>query len=317
MTGAFETVEKNLAAAMSQNRVAHAYLFLGPEAVGKFQFALRFAQGLLCEKKTTPPCGQCNNCRLVLSRSHPDLHLLQVGADEKQIKIDEVREFQKTLSYRAFSGGWKVGIIKEAEKLTVQAMNSLLKTLEEPLPNTALILTSSNRSRLLPTVVSRCQIVRFPPVPKEVLVEILLREQKISAEKARLVANYAEGSLEKIDELIPLMEQRRKFLEHWLPLHSENPVEGFELVSSAAFTKNIRLHLDFLINWHRDLIRVKLGQAPEFNPDFELELKTETQRLDLNRIITGLDLLLKWEEEMIAYNLNPSTIGEQIFWELR
>jgi len=317
MIDAFGPIESNLGQAIAQNRVAHAYLFLGPEAVGKFQFALRFAQALICKKGNFPPCQECPDCKQILARTHPDLHLLEVGSEEKQIKIDEVREFQKQLSYRPFQASWKVGMIKEAEKLTIQAMNSLLKTLEEPLPNTVLILTCSNRSRLLSTVVSRCQILRFPPVRNEVLVEILLREQNLSPEKAKLVANYAEGSLEKIDELVPLMEQRRKFLENWLTVHSKNPVEGFELTQSSAFVKNLRVYLDFFLNWYRDLIRIKLNLSPEFNPDFELELKAEGQRLTREQIISSLDLLLKLEEEMISFNLNPQTIGEQIFFELR
>ncbi len=317
MINAFGQIEQNLSQAISRNRIAHAYLFLGPRAAGKFQFALRFAQALICERKNFPPCGDCPDCKQIQARTHPDLHLLEVEPDEDQIKINAVREFQKLLSLRPFQARWKVGIIKDAENLTIQAMNALLKTLEEPLPNTVLILTSSNRSRLLPTVVSRCQTLRFPPVKTELLVEILLREQKLSPEKARLVAYYAEGSLEKIDQLVPLMEQRRKFLENWLNVPSQNAVAGFELVQGQSFTKNLGKYLEFFINWYRDLVRVKVKLSPEFNPDFEVELTAEAQRLSLERIMAGLDLLLRLEEQMISYHLNASTVGEQIFFELR
>jgi DNA polymerase-3 subunit delta' len=317
MPDTFSALEANLAQAIAQNRVAHSYLFLGPEGVGKFQFALKFAQALVCAREKFPPCQECRECRQIQSRTHPDLHILEVLEGEKQIKIDEVREFQKQLSFKPFQARRKVGIIKEAESLTIQAMNSLLKLLEEPLPDTVLILTCGNRSRLLATVVSRCQILRFPPVKKELLVEILLKEQRIPLEKARVVANYAEGSLEKIDELVPLMEQRRKFFENWLVARSENPVQGFEFVQSQSFIKNLPVYLDFFINWHRDLLRIKFNEDPEFNPDFELGLKTEASRLTIAQIISRLDILLKLEEEMISFNLNPSSVGEQIFFEMR
>jgi len=313
----FPQIEKNLAQAISSARVANAYLFLGPEGVGKFEFALRFAQALNCERANFPPCESCAVCKQIKARAHPDLHLLELNPDEKQIKIEEVRNFQAELSYRAFQAQYKIGIIRKAEKLTLQAMNALLKTLEEPLPNTVLILTCSNRSRLAPTIVSRCQTIRFAPIEKKALVEILVQEQKIPEEKARGIANYAEGSLERIKDSLVLIEQRKKFLEQWLKLRAENPGAGFELIENKIFSKNLQLWLEFLINWYRDLVRFKFNAQPEFNPEFEQELKSEAEKLSTGQVLFGLDLLLSLEEESVSFNLNPQTIGEQIFLNLR
>jgi len=312
----FEQIEDKLAKALDQKRVASAYLFLGPEGVGKFSFAIRFAKALLCETGKFPPCENCRSCKQSEARTHPDLHILQVESEEKQIKIDQVRSFQERLSYRSFQAGRKIGIIEEAEHLTQQSMNALLKTLEEPTRDTVLILTCSNRSRLLPTVVSRCQILRFPPVSHEKLVGYLSEERGLSLERAGLVANLAEGSLDRLADLEHAMEQRKKFLTRWLELRSSNPGEIFSAVQQS-FARSPDHALNFLINWYRDLIRLKLNQSQEFNPDFEFEVKDEAERYSLSQALQSLELLLGLEQEMNVFNLNPQTVGEQIFLKLR
>jgi len=317
MSGLFDQLESSLAQAIKQKRVASAYLFLGPAGVGKFSFALRFSQSLLCETGILPACGRCKACKQVESLTHPDLHILEPNPDEKQIKIDQVRAFEQRLSFRAFQGGRKIGIIPEAERLTTQAMNALLKTLEEPPADTVLILTCSNRSRLLPTIVSRCQILRLGPVAKEKLVEILHKDHNVPLEKARLVANLAEGSLERAADLEHSVEQRKSFLQKWLELRSTNPGDIFEMIQDKNFSKNIDHYLNFLVDWYRDLIRVKLNQPPAFNLDFEFEIKAEALKYSINQLAAGLQLLLRMEQEMAIFNLNPATVGEQIFLQLR
>jgi len=317
MINIFEHLEANLSQAIAQKRVASAYLFLGPEGTGKFSFALRFAQALNCESGNFPPCGRCHACAQIQALTHPDLHLLQLEEDAKQIKIDQVRAFQERLSFRSYQGGLKIGILREAERLNFQAMNALLKTLEEPTRDTVLILTCSNRSRLLPTVVSRCQTLRFPPVSREKLVEILGAEHKLTGERARLIANLAEGNMEKLDDLEHSLEQRKKFLTRWLELRSSNPGDIFELISDRGFSKNLNHYLNFIIDWYRDLIRVKLNREPDFNPGFELEIKNEAHKYSLKQLLAAVELLLKIEEEMTVHNLNAQTAGEQIFLQLR
>jgi len=312
----FDQVEAGLSQAMARKRVASAYLFLGPEGTGKFTFALRFAQALNCETRALPACGKCRPCRQMEARTHPDLHLIQVEAEEKQIKIDAVRAFQERLSYRSFQGGLKIGIIESAERMTPQSMNALLKTLEEPTKDTVLILTCSNRSKLLPTVVSRCQTLRFPPVSKDKLVKFLAEERGLSGEKAELIANLSEGSLDRLEELEHSMEQRKKFLGKWLEVRAANPGEVFSTVQSS-FARSPEHAVNFLINWYRDLVRVKLNRGQEFNPDFEFELKNEADKLPINGILSGLELLLEMEQEMNAFNLSAQTAGEQIFLKLR
>jgi DNA polymerase-3 subunit delta' len=312
----FERIEDNLAGALNRKRVASAYLFLGPEGVGKFTMANRFAKALLCDTRKFPPCEQCRSCRQVETRTHPDLHFLQVETEEKQVKVEQVRAFQERLSYRSFQGGMKVGIIEETERLTNQAMNALLKTLEEPTPDTVLILTCANRSRLLPTVVSRCQILRFPPVSREKLVAYLSEDKGLARERASLLANLAEGSLNRLSELEHSLEQRKKFLTRWLELRSSNPGEIFAAVQSF-FARNQEHSMNFLINWYRDLLRVKLNQPQEFNPDFELELKTEAERYSMRQLLESLELLLELEQEINVFKLQPQTAGERIFLKLR
>jgi len=316
MKNPHQEIEQYLKNALQQDRLAHCYLFLGPEGVGKFSFALRFAQALNCETGNFPPCEKCPDCVQTSSQIHPDLHILSVQADEKQIKIEQVRGFQAQLSYRAFQGKWKVGIIRQAEKLTVQAMNALLKTLEEPPKSTILILTSSNRSRLLPTVVSRCQTIRFPPLKEYQLIGWLKEEKSLPEEKARIIASYSEGSQSRAEEFLNFLEARKRFLKEWLELKSSGYKKNFDLFQERSFVQQTGVYLDFLLNWYRDLIRIKLKQEPVFNPDFELELKTEAEKKSLEEILSELELLLRLEQEWLNYNILAQSLGEQIVLKL-
>ncbi len=309
-------IEENLKLAISQNRLANSYLFLGPRGVGKFNFALRFAKALNCEQGNFPPCENCPSCLQISKLSHPDLHILEVKEEERQIKIDEVRQFQERISYRAFQARWKIAILKDADKLTVQAMNALLKTLEEPPKNTILILTSSNRSRLLPTVVSRCQTIRFSPVPEQEIISWLEKEMNIPKDKARIISSYAEGSKERAEQFLTLIDTRKSFLKNWLEIKNLKAGKNFELAQNPGFTKNVETYLEFLINWYRDLLRVKLGKEPVFNPDFEKEIKSHASRKSLRQILSSLDVLLRLEEDRLNYNIQAQTIGEQIILKL-
>ena len=311
-----QEIEQYLNRAIQQNRLAHCYLFLGPEGVGKFEFALRFAQALNCERGNFPPCQECPDCRQILAFNHPDLHILSVGKEEKQIKIGAVRDFQTQLFYRAFQGKWKVGIIRQAEKLTIQAMNALLKILEEPPANTSLILTSSNRSRLLPTVVSRSQIIRFSPLEDSEIISWLKQEKSLPEDKARIIASYAEGSQSRAEQFLNLLSVRKKFLDEWLKLKSSGYKKNFDLFQERGFVQQTEVYLEFLINWYRDLVRVKLAQKPVFNPDYEQELKREGEKKSMEKILSELELLLRLEQEWLNYNILAQSIGEQIVLKL-
>lgn len=156
------------------DKVSHAYLFSGPAGTGKRQMALAFAQALFCLERKDDACGTCIECRKVEHGNHPDLHMVE--PDGASIKIDQIRELQREFSYRAKAQQPKVYIMVQAEKLTVQAANSLLKFLEEPASDVVAILITDNGNAVLPTIRSRSQWVAFTPLSPDEMIPVLLRE---------------------------------------------------------------------------------------------------------------------------------------------
>lgn len=160
--------------ALRTGRVSHAYLFSGPPGSGQMQVALTFAQALFCRELKDDACGKCLECRKIEHGNHPDLYVIE--PDGASIKIDQVRELQRLFSYRSKAENPKVYIIRQADTMTVQAANSLLKFLEEPQVPAVGILISDNGQALLPTIQSRTQRVPFAPLSPEVLMQELSRE---------------------------------------------------------------------------------------------------------------------------------------------
>lgn len=175
-------------------RMAHAVLLTGESGVGKKTLARYFAQALLCEKGTEGPCGQCRGCRRFLARTHPDAVFPAPLPKEKTIKIDSLREMIENLSHHSLEGGRRVIVIENAERMTPQAQNCVLKTLEEAPADVYFLLTCDVESALLPTVRSRCRIVRVQPWPEE-RVKRALQRQGVPADRAETLGRYCEGSL--------------------------------------------------------------------------------------------------------------------------
>ena len=158
-----EGARSRLETAVAGGRLPHALLLHGPEGVGKERFAAVLAGALLCSRRGTAlvPCGECADCSLSHAGSHPDLHWLRVPEDRKSIGVDAVREACEQLGMTSLRGGYRVAIVSPAHAMTANAQNALLKTLEEPSPRTLLVLVTSQPSRLLPTLRSRCQRVEI------------------------------------------------------------------------------------------------------------------------------------------------------------
>ena len=180
--------------ASEQGRVAHAFLFTGPAGIGKLAASRALALGLHCEVAPFEACGACDACRTIAAGTHPDVRVVAGPLPERRdIAIEQVRELQRELGFRSLSAHPKIGIINDADLLTLQAQNALLKTLEEPGGATVLILVAVNAAALAPTILSRCQRVPFDPLPRADVVAILEAHGRPAAE-ARALAAYAEGS---------------------------------------------------------------------------------------------------------------------------
>jgi DNA polymerase-3 subunit delta' len=213
--------------ALANKRLASTFLFVGQPGIGKRLFALRLAQGLLCERRpdeALDPCGECPSCRQVLAGSHPDVQIVAKPADKAFIPVelligDKEHRMREGLCYnislKPYSGRRKVAIIDDADYFNKEGANCLLKTLEEPPPKSILILIGTSEQRQLPTIRSRCQVVRFSPLAESDVAEILV-EQGIceGANAARRAARMSGGSVERAAQWCDesLVEFRGSFL---------------------------------------------------------------------------------------------------------
>lgn len=278
----FETIlgqgqAKNiLTRALEHGTVAHAYLFYGAESIGKKRTAVEFAKALNCaEPGPDGSCGHCSSCLKIDQNRHPDFFLVEPTRKPKSrdvnINIDEVRELQKMLGYMPYEGRYKVAVIDGVEKMLLQACNAFLKTLEEPPASTVLILVTAHLHQLLPTIISRCQGVKFNPLPADAVRAILerhpeaegmsageigLRVQRSRGQVARALAEDAEEIGRYREDLLELIGQigfhRMDLLFHW----SREMGKNREL-------PEIQKILEELLGLLRDTAVLQVGGGPE------------------------------------------------------
>jgi DNA polymerase III subunit delta' len=263
-------VVSHLRSAMLVGRLAHAYLFLGPEGVGKASTARALAAALNCAQPRGDgdACGVCPSCKRLAAWTHPDFLVIAPEGSQTQIKIEQIRELRRLTGYPPLGGGWRVVLVKPAEALSAMndaAANALLKTLEEPPPQHLLILTARGETDLLPTIVSRCHKLAFAPLPSALIIRELESWRGLPPTQAALVAALSGGSLGRALDLDPveLVRQRDQVLSDLA--HLNRGSASAVLDWAQRLTKN-RADLDnFLLLaqlWYRDLLLAHF-QAPE------------------------------------------------------
>lgn len=187
-----ENIRRMLNVALEQNRLSHGYLFDGPAGIGKCSMAIWMGAHLFCEAENKP-CGICPGCIRLKTDNHPDIMILK--PDEGSIKNAQVEEFQEFLRMKPFAGSAKVGIIEDADTMTPSAQNRLLKTLEEPAPGVVLFLIATNFNRMLPTILSRCQVLRFQSLEKGGIASCLVNHYNVDRVRAEHLALLSGGSM--------------------------------------------------------------------------------------------------------------------------
>jgi DNA polymerase-3 subunit delta' len=252
--------------AFAGKRLAHAYFFGGPTGVGKLAVARALAMGLHCETTPFEACGACQACRTIAAGTHPDVRVIAGPAkDRRDVSIEQVRTLQRDLGFRSLSGRPKVGIVNDAHLLTTQAQNALLKTLEEPSGDSLLVLIAVNAATLEPTILSRCQRVRFSPLAREDVAAILGARGRTPAEAAALAA-YAAGSPGQALDLDRefFITRRPELLRRLASLRGQ----GFAKVSAfaqelASDEGDLTAALGVIASWYRDGLRRRLLGADE------------------------------------------------------
>ena len=188
---AAEMLQQHIAA----GRLRHAYLFTGPQGVGRRTLALRFAQAVNCTNPSEAgiPCGQCRTCQQIERMQQSDLTIIQSDAEGESLKVDQVRDLQRALALAPYESTYRVALLMRFEEATEGAQNALLKTLEEPNPRVILLVTADDPDNLLLTIASRCELLRLRPMPLDELGKVLVERKGLDENKARLIAHVAGG----------------------------------------------------------------------------------------------------------------------------
>ncbi|MBC8230657.1 DNA polymerase III subunit delta' [bacterium] len=241
------------------NKVSNAYLFAGPPNIGKEFVAVNFAKALNCLEGSVhhfpyaDACDRCISCRKIDDSNHPDVRIIR--PEGAWMKIDQIRQLQRQISRRPMEGRYKVYILTDVERMNLPAANSFLKTLEEPPGASVLILLTSNYSALLLTIRSRCQLVRFFPIPPTVLQNQLIEKLKLTETKAKQITLLSGG---KVGKALELAKEENINTETTIPNILKRP----QLIEIFKITENLNNQpesLDILLTWFRDILLVKQG----------------------------------------------------------
>jgi DNA polymerase-3 subunit delta' len=303
---------------IANERVASAYLFAGMGGIGKTTTALGFALLINCADPVDgDACTRCDSCRKIFDGNHPDIRLIEPDKDGRAIKIDQIREIERQIAFSPVSARYRVMIIDPAERMTDEAANAFLKTLEEPPPRNVFILNVRDPGDLFPTIVSRCQRVPFKPLAPEYIADFLTHEENVDAERARLVARLSEGSLGRAQRLATdeLFEERA----HWLARLS-NVVGGGSLdalldlaqecsileKTTAASSmepreEKIALMMGIWKSWYRDLLLIKQGGKRDlvFNSDLGSRLEKASALYTVNALIDAISVISRAERDLM------------------
>ena len=307
---AVEILKRDLAL----DRVRHAYLFTGPEGVGKRALVAEFARALLCSS-TDAPCGQCRHCALATKDTHPDLLTVAPEISGKRvraekIKIEPVRQLIYDLSLKPVEAKRRVARLLRFDAANVEAMNAFLKTLEEPPGNAVILLTAELADDLLPTIVSRCEVVALRPLPLETVRDALITQWLVPADHADLLAHLSGGRLGwavRMSQDKDALDARAQKLDDLQRLLAATRVERFayaEKLSRETSLDRIQDTLDLWLSFWRDVMLACAGAStPLTNPDRESDIRGLAQTLSPATAGQALAALRR-TSELLEKNVN-------------
>ena len=301
---------------LRDEKLSHAYLFVGPRHVGKMTLALNMAQALNC-LADEKPCGQCRQCLRIAAGKHTNVQVIGLNG-RAEIGIDQIRDMQRFSSLKPGEGRHWVFIVDGAENLSREASNCLLKTLEEPPPDVQLVLLAINERLLLPTVLSRCQRLELRPLATAIVEQALMHRWGVPAEQAGVLARLSCGCLGwavaafSDEGLISERQRRLSALRHLATVGRE---ESFAYVAQLASQfgrdrSSVQEVLQLWIGWWRDLMLIR-GRCGEFatNVDQEAALYSEAQDYSLTQIKDFIQSIQQAMEQL-DQNANPRLVLE-------
>ncbi len=324
----FEFLSKSLA----KDNISGSYIFAGPANLGKTTAANFFARSLVCEArgKATLPCGKCSACVQADKGIHSDIYLIQKEADKKNISVDQVRDFIRSLSMSSFLNSYKIGIIKGAENLSEGAVNALLKTLEEPKVKVVIILTITDLETLPKTILSRSQILNFLPVKSADIYDDLIKNHQASRSQAKNFSRLAVGrpalALKFLEEK-EYYENYEQLARSFFGLLNPDINSRFSAIENILNKETrgqeaVKLAVGALQVWQniaRDLMLLDLELADLIQHEaFAGELSAAKGKLNLPagqaslKSLLNLINVLKQSREYLAANVNPKLALENV-----
>lgn len=342
-----DTAKRVLVRAVREGSPTHAYLFLGLEGTGKCATAIEFARALNCEDpREGHACGECGVCRTIDHGNFPDVRVW--SPDGQNTKIEQMREMRDSVVFKPVRGRWKINIVEQGDTLNDESANCILKLLEEPPPYLVNILLFRNAAAVLPTIRSRCQMVRFTQVSASELVDRLLEDFGLPNDEARFLAAYSQGCPGKAIRLIgneSFFARREEIVGaasaltsggQWLALKLAEVLRGPNSKQSdekddedepdAPAVKQPKRSkrdaavesLDMLLLWYRDLLAARLqgGEAALVNIDKRDDILLQCERYPhAGHIAAAVEAILQAKRAVLG-NANPQIVTEALMMRL-
>jgi len=282
-----------LARQVASGTARHAYLIVGPRGVGRRTLALWLAAALNCEQrdKSGYPCGTCHSCKRIRQMTHPDLMLVEAEQEGRQLRVEQMRDLQHGLALSPYEADYRVAILHRFEEANESASNALLKMLEEPPPRVVILLTASSIDQLLPTITSRCEVIRLRPLSISILTAGLEKQSSLSHNEAEQLANIAGGRpgyALRLAEQSTEAKNRSRWLEDLLGLLVSNRAKRFAYSGKLAKLKDrsiVREELMVWITFWRDVL-LKSAGADVFisNVDFKDPIKHLAEAFEYQQV---------------------------------
>lgn len=337
-------IEKHFENAIKMGKISHAYIISGEEGTGKMRLAVQFAKALQCVEnnkdfyaennlqfdfgeedtdKVAPgrACGECRSCKQTESKNQPDIKY--VTYEKTGIGVDEIREqINDDIDIKPYSSRYKIYIVADSEKMTVQAQNALLKTIEEPPEYAVIILLTTNADMFLPTILSRCVLLNIRPVKEETIKNQLMSEYGVSNYEANMAAVFSGGNPGKAIKLAT-SEEFKELKKNIVGMLMSLERGGMDIINShikeaATFKKQIDDYFSLMRSWFRDVLLYKVTKNIDsliFQDDYRLikEMSEKLEYLDINIILKAMD----YAENRIKSNVNFDVTMEVLFLTIK
>lgn len=290
-----EQIKSHLQTAIESGQVSHAYIIHGEQSSGKDFIAKIFATALQCESKETAPCGECRSCKQAANGNQPDIIFVQ-HEKPNTIGVEDIRtQIVNDMGIKPYSSPYKIYIVNEAEKMTPQAQNALLKTLEEPPAYGMILLLTTNVDSFLPTILSRCIVLNMKPVPDALVTKFLMEELNVPDYKAEVCTAFARGNIGKAkalatsEEFEQIKSDAVSLLKYVKEMDIADLVTTIKKITEYKF--QIKDYLDIIMVWYRDVLLLKAT-----NDANHLIFKEEIQyirKVAVNSSYEGLETIIR------------------------